>query len=238
MNNFKEFLIRVKNQRKRLGIGRYPAWYRGHSCGHYHLLPTILRRKNGLKHERNLYAIFQTQGAPLFPPVKNSWELLSIMQHHGVPTRLLDWTDTLHTALFFAISGKLDFPCIWILNPYQLNQKSTGKNVIYDEADKLEIDYYSSIVNNDWPYEFPVALAPNWMHTRVDRQRGFFTFHGNNSAPMEETCSDCVKRIPIPPHLVKEIREQLSLSGIDYFRLFPDLDGLARSLKDQFRFSR
>lgn len=76
------------------------------------------------------------------------------------------------------------------------------------------------------------------MHTRVDRQRGFFTFHGNNIAPIEETCPDCVKRICIPPHLVREVREQLSFSGIDYFRLFPDLDGLAQSVKDQFRFTR
>jgi FRG domain len=237
MKTLNDFFERVKNHRKRLGIARSPVWYRGHSCESYRLEPTILRRKNGIKHERNLFANFQTQGKALLPPTQTSWELLSVMQHHGVPTRLLDWTESLHTALFFAIHGTIESSCIWVLNPFKLNQKSTGKNVIYDDADRIELDYYSSICPpKAWPYDLPVAMALPWMHSRIDGQRGSFTFHGNNPEPLEVTCPDCVKRIPIPPQLVKEVREHLEHSGIDYFRLFPDLDGLAKSLKEQFRF--
>ena len=55
-------------------------------------------------------------------------------------TRLLDWTEDLSVAIFFALQGKVDQPCVWILNPFRLNLKSTSKAVIYDSADTLEHD--------------------------------------------------------------------------------------------------
>lgn len=220
-----------------MGISRYHAWYRGHRRNEYRLVPTILRRSNGLKHERNLYALFKTQSARFVPRVHDSWEVLAIMQHHGVPTRFLDWTQLLHAALFFALEGKIHSPCIWILNPFKLNQESTGRNIVYDQADKIGIDYYESIcVWQDWPYDLPVAMDAPWQNDRIMSQRGSFTFHGNNPAPLEQTFPKSVARVDIPPHLARPLRAELARSGIDHFRLFPDLDGLAKSLKVQFKF--
>lgn len=236
MQTTQEFFERVERVRKRLGISRFPAWFRGHSDQSYRLLPGILRRSNGLRHERNLYANFKTQASGLTDTKVASWELLALMQHHGVPTRLVDWTHSLHTALFFALLGRITSPVLWVLNPYELNRQATGKRVIFDQADELGTDYYEAICNKDWPYELPVAFEAPWKSARVISQRGCFTFHGTSSLSLEETCKSCVKAVPIPPHLVSKLRAHLRDSGVDHFRLFPDLDGLARNLKAQFKF--
>jgi hypothetical protein len=196
-----------------------------------------MRRRDGLRHERNLFANFKTQSAKQLGELDDSWEMLAIMQHHGVPTRLLDWTESFHTALFFALEGKIESPCIWILNPYKLNQKAAGKNVVFDRADKVGVDYYEAIRPPlRWLYDYPIAMDAPWRNDRIANQSGSFTFHGNNELPLEETCIDCVRCVPIPPHLVRSLRAELVRSRIDYFRLFPDLDGLARSLKVRFKF--
>jgi hypothetical protein len=196
-----------------------------------------MRRRDGLRHERNLFANFKTQSAKQLGELHDSWEMLAIMQHHGVPTRLLDWTESVHTALFFALEGKIESPCIWILNPYKLNQKAASRNVVFDRADKVGVDYYEAICPpSRWLYDYPIAMDAPWRNDRIASQRGSFTFHGNNKLPLEETCADCVKCVPIPPHLVRALRAELVRSGFDYFRLFPDLDGLARSLKVRFKF--
>lgn len=236
MKTVAEFFQRVENWRRRLGISRMPAWFRGHSNESYKLVPTVLRRSNGTKHERNLYTSFVTQGAAWIPQGSGSWEVLAIMQHHGAPTRLLDWTESLHTALFFALLGKPKSPCIWVLNPFQLNQKSTGKNVVYDQADSIGLDYYNDACLTNWKYELPVALDAPWRNKRVAAQKGSFTFHGTDFSALEDTCPKCVGRVAIPPHLVKPLRKELSRSGIDHFRLFPDPDGLAKALRAQFKF--
>jgi hypothetical protein len=236
MRTVEEFHQRVINARKRLLISRRRAWFRGHRLTSYKLLPSILRRRDGRRHERNLFANFKTQAARQVGDLRDSWEILAVMQHHGVPTRLLDWTESLHTALFFALEGKVESPCIWILNPYRLNQKAAKKKVVFDQADEIGADYYEDSPPSRWRYDLPIAMDAPWRNERILNQRGSFTFHGNYELPLEESCDDCVKCIPIPPHLVKALRGELARSGFDYFRLFPDLDGLAKSLKVRFKF--
>jgi len=159
MKDFQALTERINNQRVRLGISKHPAWFRGHSQSRYKLLPGLLRHKNGAKHERNLYALFRQEGASLIPSTHESLELLALMQHYGMPTRLLDWSESLYNALFFAVMGKLSWrverPCIWILNPYRLNFLSRGENVIYDQDDKLPLEYYEAAKAQKWPFDFP-----------------------------------------------------------------------------------
>lgn len=228
---------RIEKKRERLGISKRPtAWYRGQSSCEYSLLPSLLRNKNGLKHERNLFAIFKTKSAALINHACDSWELLAIMQHYGLPTKLLDWTESLHTALYFATLGKIDTPTIWILNPFVLNLHSTKKNIVFDNADKIDLDYYNSVcVEKAWPFEGPIAMDAPWKNDRIKSQRGSFTFHGTNTAPIEKLVPSCVAKVEIPPQLVRALRSDLLRSGIDDFRLFPDLDGLSKLLRNQFK---
>lgn len=233
--NFSDFLERVNNARQRIGISNHPAWFRGHSNHNYKLLPSLYRHQLGSKHERNLYAIFRQKGAPHLLPGLDSWAVLAMMQHHGVPTRLLDWTESIDVALFFAVCENNPNPCLWVLNPYRLNFLCMGKNIIFDESDELEFDYYKAVRDSEWPYAYPVATSAPWVNDRVRRQRGCFTIHGSDPRPLDEMEGKFVKRIAIPTHLVKEIREYFRHKDFDYFEVYPDLPGLARSLVRQFR---
>jgi len=213
--------------------------------------------------EKNLFARFQTQAGELLPKGLGSWEILSAMQHYGVPTRILDWTDSLFVALYFAVEYEDEkkvretvgdySPCIWLLNPFALNRKALGltkKAIIFDQVDRLPENAYKvfleqkdAIEDKDaaksgaWPPALPVATAPIWAHPRALRQHGFFTIHGTKTEPFEVQAEDLVKKIQIPVSLYDPLRDLLQEAGVDHYSLFPDLEGLARKLRRWYRWT-
>ena len=120
------------------------VWYRGLNNRTYKLLPSLFRNPQGRardknassdprQREKNLFARFKTRAGEQLPSgLQSSWEILSVMQHYGVPTRIMDWTESLFAALYFALEYKDESPspCIWLLNPFGLNQKAVGESKI------------------------------------------------------------------------------------------------------------
>jgi hypothetical protein len=237
MKSIDELLTRIHTARKRIGISKHPAWYRGHSHGFYKLIPSLFRYKIGLKHERNMMSVFMNEAGDLIPSsFQSSWEILALMQHHGTPTRLLDWSESIDVAIYFAICEKCKNPTIWVLNPFRLNYQSVGKNIIFDKSDPIFYDFYTEIRDKQKvPHELPIAINPPWVNPRIKRQKGCFTVHGSDTKTMESFSGNFVKRVYIPQQLVKELRKYLRNKRMDDFELFPDLDGLSRSLKKRFR---
>lgn len=254
-DDFAAFVRSVDDARQSLGIRPHQeCFFRGHSDGSYKLLPSLFRQgvktaKDYWQLERRAFFEFRTRARQLYNADHSDWDVLFHMQHHGVPTRLLDWTSVFGVALYFALlrhDTHSDVrPCIWVLNPYALNHATwnyfrlfTPKYLARDEERNRSYDY-SEILLDTWKigWETPLAIYPQQHSDRMFAQSGWFTIHGTNLAPMEEIFSgrgDILQKIEVPHSAISEARKFLNFAGIDHRQLFPDLDGLARSVCDRF----
>lgn len=166
---------------------------------------------------------------------ETNWQVAFSMQHHGMPTRLLDWTETFATALYFAMrdAKPTDDCCVWILNPFDLNSHTMQKTELLRPSD-LNGDYTSYFIERTKTLEGNcVAISPLRHHPRVFNQRSGFTIHNDLKTPLETICPDALEKIVIPPSAHEGARKFLTLSGVTEYLLFPDLDGLARELNSE-----
>lgn len=209
--------------------------YRGHSSINYELLPT-LHRTGKVEYERTIFYNYKAHATALNGVTKSNWDLILDMQHYGLPTRLLDWTTSLGTALYFALKGNPESPCVWLLNPFLLNQISTSRSIIYDISSIPDIggqpEYnIAQIMDGNTSYVAPYAIKPPHGNSRISAQRGLFTVHMYSREPIEKICPDAVRRIDINPKDISRFQRQLKYLSIDSFAMFPDQEGLAMHLK-------
>lgn len=104
------------------------GWFRGQSDASWPLLPGLYRGKIDHSLEREMVRDFQLYSQPLLPPQSSMepLEQMFIMQHYGLPTRLLDWTEDNLTALYFAVvdySANRD-AAVFAMDPWRLNKIS------------------------------------------------------------------------------------------------------------------
>jgi hypothetical protein len=221
-------------------------FFRGLSNRNDLLLPTLFHNErnasNSLNIEKNLYTEFISHSAVIHSKefsLKNSWDILYEMRHHGLPTRLLDWTENFAVALFFALNKGSTNPCIWILNPRELNRKSIKLDAIVN-ATIPDFDYYSIFIEADpnlkkyQPFKNPISIYPMRSHPRLLAQNGVFTVHGTEIKPLNKFYRGCLKRFDIPKSAISDANRFLTMANINDFTLFPDLDGLSRYLKKRY----
>jgi hypothetical protein len=174
--------------------------------------------------ECKVYDDFRTRAHHLIKkPSDNYYLWMSLMQHYGVATRLLDWCEEVNSALFFALekyfdfsySGEKCFPCVWILNPYRLwfNAERFYKEKLW-EGPKVKVKSDSVIPSLlDFPKKvrsnrkskynslvIPV-IAP-YTHERIRVQTGTFTLFP--------------ERFPFNDRLEINSSENLSLENLPY----------------------
>jgi hypothetical protein len=155
------------------------------------------------------------------------------MQHYGVPTRLLDWTEVLGIAVAFALYDSSDDEepsAVFVLNPCFLNKKS-GQPAIKHAPAEAAFDYKNIYWHgNPFTPSYPIAFKPKLLNDRLVAQHGTFTIHGSNMSPLDEQAPDCVRRIVLTPAAKPEAREFLRHAALDPFRIYPDIVGMARHL--------
>src|SRR5208283_5803414 len=86
--------------------------------------------------------------------------------------------------------------------------------------------------------EYPVAIYPTHIARRISGQRSCFTIHGKNPRGFDKLTDiscNCLGKIIIPKIWTAKIRRKLSICGIDEATIFPDLDGLGRSVGLRWR---
>src|SRR5262249_39579679 len=103
------------------------VWFRGQRSADWPLLPSLLRPPNRSNTETILIKRFKQHAAPFLSSDRlEEWEWLFLMQHYGVPTRLLDWTESPLVALYFAVEESNDptSSAVWCVYPHELNKIS------------------------------------------------------------------------------------------------------------------
>jgi len=232
----KEYKINNLIEYLKILEGNHFDMFRGHADCNWELLPKIGRMFKSFKYldgyedwntfEDDILERFKKYGIQyLKKEPKNIIEWLVIGQHHGLPTRLLDWTKNPLKALFFSI---IELPyvdgCVWA----------------------YEHTFYSGKIENLDKINILDPYYPDQIDYRLIAQEGCFTLHPfpKENVPLipienikfhHKSIRSLVKII-IPYIKKKDIGYDLTRFGINYRSLFPDLDGLAKQINWEFPF--
>ena len=184
--------------------------------------------------ERRIFEQFERM-APSFSSAipTDRWELLALAQHHGLPTRLLDWTFNPYVAAWFAVSRRprprQRHGVIWIHVPD------------YDDYVTPEERALSPLELSRTDSTRPLIFEPRFITSRIRAQDGVFTVQLFNNAkkrflPINKygTHRGCMTKIVIPPHAFAAMADELNYVGVNSASLFPDLDGLSQKIMGDY----
>jgi hypothetical protein len=243
-----EFIERVLEIRKKWlsDDPEFEPWFRGHQKEYWPLEPQFYR---STPHAQNTeYELREefVRRAPIFSEhvPTNEWEWYFLMQHYGAPTRLLDWTESALSALYFAIRNNPGYhdAAVWILDPWELNEQVLGKEDVLLPGDATLTRKEQRSLDRWLPARFarnkrlprqPIAVYPPHVEKRISAQRSCFTIHGSDVNPFEKFAAKdnpCILKITIPSYCVQKLAEELVTCGVDETTIFPELGGLAKSL--------
>ena len=226
----------------------------------YALIPSVGRPEfaNGMdfadfvKLERRAHDIFRKQTvANVNPLPRNSWEVLALAQHHGLPTRFMDWTTNPLVALYFAVRNPehdtVDSKsAIYVLTQTPLSYEELVDNTRADsrkqmeesleskrgKTNKIQERHIKVLLNAEEisPFEISenVIYDPPHVSPRIRAQDGLLLAFQNPVTPLPETH---YSELLIPGNRRDKIRRELEQYGVFDKQLFPDLDGLAKWLK-------
>jgi hypothetical protein len=186
------------------------------------------------------------------PPADDDFGWLALMQHFGLPTRLLDWTRSILVAAYFAVAGQSEDnpPAIWALHPHALNETQPPDNNFHVGETSYLVHAFAYAVSPTHPYvqalarcvfrsetqhehfsgraHGTIAVIPPEKDLRMLVQYATFTIH-EDSQPLEEHpgASDFLLKFPVAKSCRETMYDTLECLHIDRSSLFPDLDRLS-----------
>jgi hypothetical protein len=177
------------------------------------------------------------------------WNWLSLAKHHGLPTRLLDWTYSPYVAMHFATMDVRNFGedgGIWCVDYRKTNEMlpSPLRQVLKD----LDVNIFTTEILNTVATtleafdklasdEFVVFFEPPSLDERIVNQFALFSLPSSARLSLEDLLKRrqaAYRRIIIPAQLKWEVRDKLDQANITERVLFPGLDGLSQWLKRYF----
>lgn len=194
------------------------------------------------------------------PDERDTLGWLSLMRHHGAPTRLLDFTYSFSVAAFFAVESaeKKDFAEIWGIRSDWLEKQVKGKFkkcrdvarlIALSERETNKERYpesFDDLYLRPPNRKFVYSATPFILHDRLVIQQGTFLCPGNISVSFEhnlQALCNCglkgnVIRMLISPDAKEDATKELHRMNMNRATLFPGLDGFAQSLTTRIPFFR
>lgn len=176
------------------------------------------KKPHDVAHERAALELFKRQARPYLTHSPSSdIEWLAIAQHHGMSTRLLDWTESILAAAFFAVEAA----------------GTRGDAVIYGVHGLRQ----SSRTDENQPFNAstPGIYRPPHIAARIPAQRSVFTLH---PSPTEAFAPPGLTQWVIASGACIEIKRVLDACGINDSSLFPDLNGLSRYIGWRYKWGK
>lgn len=190
--------------------------YRGQRSREWQLTPRVgraphLRSSRIGAQEQTILRLFKEKAFPHLTFIPSSeWEWLAIAQHHGLPTRLLDWTRNPLVAAYFAVEEPHGTDSV--IYAYQANA--------YVDISKKPDPFLQTTVSR---------FIPRHLTRRITAQAGVFTIH---PVPLADfRASSKVTALVIPQSFRRQLKNILYGYGIHRGSLFPDLDGVAKHIE-------
>lgn len=190
--------------------------------------------------EERILRIFKRKAIHFLPHVpdrNDDLQWLALMQDHGAPTRLLDFTWSPYVAAFFALHNATDEAAVWACNPFEISMDKRSKKMDPEQPGNYRKYFLSGDNSFVWMGE------PHAMNRRLIAQSGTFIVPGVLNEPIENILQNYPNPdktlikflLPVDKIRHKGMRE-LYRMNITQASLFPDLDGLARSLAYELEF--
>jgi hypothetical protein len=217
----------------------HAPWWRGHAVAGWALVPSVYRDDRA-KHEQDLVSRFQLRAGTRHgrcPQHEDAPAWLFLMQHYGLPTRLLDWSEALLVAAYYVIENPTyddEDGAIWALDAGGLNQLHGHGPYIYGprspEIAPLFNQPFNRYADSD---ERIVAVGTEEMDPRQMVQQSAFTLHGTPvGLDRSAGTGDVLRKLVVPKEDKDALRRTLRLLGIHQASLYPDLQNLAAFLDD------
>jgi hypothetical protein len=253
ISTLSEFVKIVEDVLKTVGT---EIWFRGVSNSAYKLEPTLFRHKkfktvsdiNDLEKKIIEEFTFKFHSYVDFSE-RDRWDLLFLMQHYRIPTRLLDWTSSPFSGLFFALDGNFgdNDAIVWVLDPSEWNrgvlEDIGGDERIYPTSAE-DLNQYHPLYRTKSARGEPLAIQGQVNNPRITAQKGKFVVFGQKVAVMESFETQCedwkripLRRIKINKKDVKGLKDAIFEFGITHTSIYPDLEGLAMEIRFKYGFS-
>lgn len=224
-------------------------WFRGQSDRTWDLLPTIYRNRNLNYFEREMIRDFKLLSNELVSKKPaNELEWLFLMQHYGMQTRLLDWSESHLVALYFSVLNYANTAdsAVWVIHPWSLNTVSMRHRSIpissHPDLTKYTLDE-PHFVNRKIKGYLPVAVRPTRNSARIIAQKGTFTIHGNYTKPLNKIIEEhnakgkdeiFLYSLTIDGKSKLNILKELFLAGISYSVIFPEMQGICNDIRIRY----
>jgi hypothetical protein len=228
-----------------LGRHRLRRAFRG-QCDRRQALTTSLMRMGGQfwRVEAAMLRAFRKYARYELPSYESLWDWLAVAQHHGLPTRLLDWTYSPFVAMHFASLGDPGVDgLIWCVDYGITNRhlpRPLQSALREEEADVFTGEMLDRVVEGLGSLdrlskrEFIAFFEPPSLDSRIVNQFALFSLMSSPRGRIDDLLAaipNAARKLIVPAGLKREVRDLLDQGNINERVLFPGLDGLSQYLK-------